>query len=73
MKTLQQVTRALGKGLGETIVYAEDFGDITAVLERGRDFVARVGAQIELEEKRNAAKKGPRAPKPKRVRVGSSS
>jgi transcriptional regulator with XRE-family HTH domain len=54
LATLQKVSAALGLSLGETILYAERFGDATAVLTETRDFVKRVRATLE------GAKKKPR-------------
>jgi len=54
--TLQKVSVALGLSLGETILYAERFGDATAVLTETRDFVKRVRATLEGVKKRSRAR-----------------
>jgi transcriptional regulator with XRE-family HTH domain len=62
LRTLQKVSRALGRSLGETITYAEGFRDIPAVLGATRDFVARVSARLDAE-KRKGTSKGHRKPR----------
>jgi transcriptional regulator with XRE-family HTH domain len=52
LATLQKVSAALGLSLGETILYAERFGDATAVIAETRDFVRRVKATLEGTKKR---------------------
>ena len=55
LATLQKVSLALGLSLGETILYAENFGEATAVLTETRAFIKSVKATL------TGAKKRPRA------------
>jgi len=55
LATLQKVSLALGLSLGETILYAERFGDATAVLTETRNFIRRVRATLAGVKKRPRA------------------
>jgi len=52
LATLQKVSLALGLSLGETILYAEKFGDAQTVLAETRAFIKSVRATLERTKKR---------------------
>jgi transcriptional regulator with XRE-family HTH domain len=60
LHTLQKVSGALGLGLGETIMYAEGFGDVPTVLAETREFVARVGGRLQAQKKKAVSKHDPK-------------